>query len=170
MAIVKKYASNDKQHAGQKPLDGGGLTTASREFAQHVLQFAQDNDMSFDEAARYLMRETRHYAREISATTSPISEIAGTAKTVSANLKIDYIDALRQVAAQHPGQVRQIADQWLLETARTAARGTPGVMQSEAEATELRRAIGENPDVAAARLTGTLSESAFRKIFWSVLK
>jgi hypothetical protein len=167
VAIVKKYSSDDREARG-KPL--GGLTEASRQFAEAALQYAQDNNCDYPTAVKALMRETRTYAREMSSTTSPINELAGTAKTVSANLKVDYVDALRQVAAQHPGQVRQIADSWLIETARTAARGTPGVMQSEAEATELRRAIGENPDVAAARLTGTLSESAFRKIFWSVLK
>jgi hypothetical protein len=171
VTTLKRYVSSDYRHTPDNKDDKqggtmlGGLTATSREFARVALEYAQANDMSYPDAVRHLMRQTRNYANEIaSTTTSPANELASAAKTVQVALKIDFIDAVRSVAREHPDRVRAVADQWLIEQARVKARGLPG-LQSENEANALQDVIRSNPDVTAARVSGVLTDSALRKLF-----
>lgn len=178
--ILKRYISpleqrtadlkrGDDEGTNEQPQGAplGGLTEASKQFAQAALQYAQDHDCDFPTAVRALMRETKQY--EISTEASAASELASAAKQVSSALKIDFLDALKRVAREHRAQVMQLADAWLIEQARTAARGRPG-LQSENEANALREVISSNSDVAATRLSGVLTDSAMKKLFWTWIK
>ena len=165
MTVLKRYvmgvsSTNDDDEQPQKTQPLGGLTQTSKEFAQAAIDFATENDMSFDDAVRYLMRQRRDYK----ATTSAAMELAQIARTVQGALKLSFTNALLSVARQHRDKVKRVADDWLIAQAQTAARGRPG-LQAANESAALFEVLSANPEIAQARNSGVLSESALKVIF-----
>lgn len=140
----------------------GGLTATSKAFAEVAMEYARQNDLDFPTAVRQLMKagQAKHYE----APTTPSNELASVADAVSAQTKVPFGDALRAAASQHPDSVRRCADQWLVDQGKLAARGKPG-LTSENESAAIMQVIRDHPDVAQARQTGMLSDSAARKLF-----